>query len=329
MVLKAKSPAATEVAATETKVAAKPAAKPAAKAAAPKFEEMDESSLATGTEDGAGSDGAETDAAETATPGVVEGKAPSSIAPVSEAEAAAETREATKPVKPVVKEKIVAEADTADASTSTEVAVAPTNALAVSKKHVGALSTLENVFDPSTLDFNTFPRVTVGLDGFSVDDGRDLGKQIGIEVMSYNDRWVCAPGDDSDEAKKLVRYSLDGKHIDAPGTDDDGRSCAEYITELKEVHGMSDAGLKKYQAIYGFMTYANDEVIDEVEREIIGLQVPPQSRALFLRHQITHGVKITRGLVADDPMVWCKQEKKAGTGTKKFALIHFFPKQQA
>lgn len=309
MVLKAKTPA--------EKAATKPAATPA-------FEAMDETSTEVAGE--GATDTPETDEAEAATSGVAEGKKPAAIETVSEADAAAETREATKPAAKPATPKVTAPEADAEASTSTEVAVAATNSVAISKKFVGALSALENAIDPSSLDFNTFPRVTVGLDGFSMDDGSDLGKTIAIEVMSYNDRWVCAPGDDSDESKKLVRYSLDGKFIDAPGTDDHGRPCAEYITELKEVHGLTDAGLKKYLSVYGFMTYANDEEIDEVERDIIALQVPPQSRALFTRHQITHGVKIQRKLVEDSSMVWCRQEKKAGQGTKKFALINFAAK---
>lgn len=214
----------------------------------------------------------------------------------------------------------------AKAAETTAVAIsnAKAGAVSVTKKFAGALTELENQFDPSGIDFNTFPRVTVGLDGFSKDE-QDLGKEIRIEVMSYNSRFVCAPGTDDEEAKKLVRYSLDGKTISSNG-DDNGMDVQAYIKELKTVHGMDDAGLKEYLSIFGFLTHANGEEIPEADREIIELQVPPQSRALFTRHQMTEGVKISRGVTQASPFVVCRQEKKQGSGTKKFALINFASK---
>jgi hypothetical protein len=236
--------------------------------------------------------------------------------PASEADAAAATSEAAKPSKEAVQQ-----------ATQTAIALSKSAAVAnrVTSKFVGALSEKENVFDPRSLDFNTFPRVTVGLDGFSDDSGVDLGKVIAIEVMSYNTRWVASPGTDDEEAKKDVRYSLDGQTIDSTG-DDNGMSVREYIQVLKDVKGYKDAGLKEYLAIYGFLTYSNDADIDPADYEIIALQVPPQSRALFERHQITMGVKIQRGTVEASDIVWCGQEKKQG-GNKKFALINFSAKK--
>jgi len=233
------------------------------------------------------------------------------LEPGSEADAAADTREATRPSAEAVKE-----------ATTTAVAIAKEKgALAVSKKFVGHLSDKENVFEPGSLDFNTFPRVTVGLDGFSDDTGRDLGKTIKIEVMSYNARFVASPGTDDEAAKKHVRYSLDGKTIDSSG-DDNGMSVQAYIGELKELHGYKDAALKEYQTIYGFLTYANDADIAPEDFEIVALQVPPQSRALFTRHQVTHGIKVQRGTVEASDIVVCRQSKQKG-GNKTFALINF------
>jgi len=236
--------------------------------------------------------------------------------PDSEEEAAAATREAAKPSKEAVKENTEkALAIVKEASVST----------VVTKKFIGALSEKENVFDPRSLDFNTFPRVTVGLDGFSSDAGEDYGDLIAIEVMSYNTRWVASPGVDDEEAKVHVRYSLDGKTIDSTG-DDNGESLQAWVKTLKEVHGFEKASIKEYLAIYGFMTYADGAEIDPADLEIIALQVPPQSRALFERHQITMGVKISRGTVEASDIVWASQEKKVAGG-KKYALINFSAKQ--
>lgn len=276
--------------------------KPAADASqsASKFEAMDDSA---------------TDVAVAEKPAVT-------VAEIPEQPAAQTAAAATPTAEAAVDAKEAAKAAT---ETAVVVANAKANAVVASKKFVGALSDKENVFDPSTLDFNTFPRVTVGLDGFSDDSGRDLGKVIKIEVMSYNTRWVASPGTDDEESKKFVRYSLDGKTIDSNG-DDNGMDIQAYINEMKTVHGLEDAGLKEYLAIYGFLTFANGEEIAEADRDIVGLQVPPQSRALFTRHQMTEGVKIQRGIVQASDVVVCTQEKKSGSGTKKFALIHFSSK---
>jgi hypothetical protein len=212
------------------------------------------------------------------------------------------------------------EAEAKAKATETAVAlVRETKVAAAAKKFVKAMDDKENVFDPASLDFNTFPRVVVGLDGFSIDDGRDLGKVIQIEVMSFNSRFVAAPGDDSDEAKQHVRYSLDGIHIDSKD-DFNGTLISDYIKHLKHL-GYNDADRKEYLSIYGFMTHSDGAEIAEADREIIALQVPPQSRTLFDRHRMTEGVKIARGVVAPTDFLVCTQEKV--NGTKKYAQIKF------
>ena len=213
-------------------------------------------------------------------------------------------------------------------ATTTAIAVAKQNAVATAtKKFSGALQNLENVFDPAGMDFNTFPRIVVGLDGFSSDSDDDLGKEIGLELMSYNTRYTLSPGVDDEDAKQHVRFSLDGKTLDCPNNPEQhGMDCAAYLKVLKDVEGYDNAAMKEYVALYGFMTFAKGAIIDPAEREIVSVQVPPQSRALFTRFQVNQGVLIQRKLAPAHPGVRLLQEKQTA-GTRKFASIKFGPEK--
>lgn len=215
-----------------------------------------------------------------------------------------------------------APAATQEPSKSTAVANRSANSVstAVKKAYQPALEDLRNVIDPAGMEFNTFTRVTVGLDGFEDDQKKDLGKEIKLELMSWNNRFVASPGTQDADAAEYVRYSLDGKTIE--GTNDD---IMDYVKQLKEVEGYKDAALKEYLTLYGFLTHANGKDIDMVDRSIVAVQVPPQSRALFTRYQIETGVKISQGVMEATPTLVLRQEKQQGK-TTKFAIIRFSAK---
>lgn len=204
--------------------------------------------------------------------------------------------------------------------------VAPKNAVAVAKKFTPALEEYKNVIDPSTMDFDTFTRVTVGLDGFTDDQDVPLGKIIKIQLMSWNERYTVTAGEDNAEANEKVRFSLDGKTID--GT---GESVTEYLKVLREVDGYENASVKKYYALYGFLmqTSAPDAKgypkvvdVDPVDRAIVSIQIPPRSVSLFTRYQITTGVKVSQGLIEPSDEIVLTQGKQAGK-TKDYANIQF------
>ena len=196
--------------------------------------------------------------------------------------------------------------------------VKPANtAMAVAgAKYTPALQEFKDQIDPSTLDFDTFPRVTVGLDGFSDDKETDLGKRIKLKLMSWNERYLVTTGVDTEEANKLVQYSLDGKVIDSTG-----QSTAEYLAFLKS-EGYKDAEIKKYYAIYGFLCFANDKDIDQVDQSIVSVQVPPRSVSLFTRFQIEYGVKVAQGIVQPTDVLVLNQLKAKGKA-KAYASIEF------
>lgn len=182
-----------------------------------------------------------------------------------------------------------------------------------------ALAQFENAIDPTTLEFNTLNRVTVGLDGFSDEREVDLGKKIAMEMLSYNERFVVTTGAQNDkEADKLVKFSPDGK------VTEDGTDVNEYIAYLKE-QGYDKAAKKKYLALIGFLVYKDGNEIEPEDREIISVQIPPMSVALFTRYQMTHGVKVSQGVAEDSPILFLTQEKVKGDKTN-YASINFSSK---
>lgn len=245
-------------------------------------------------------------AAET-TVGVVEAEVAATPAATAAAAAAIDTASDT-----------AAAAIPAAASTTAIAPVAP-KALStvVGKKFAPALSTYSNVFDPSSLAFNTFNRVTVDLGGFNDADKKELGNDIVLQLMSFNERYAITPGVQDDDATQHVRYSLDGKTID--GT---GESVLDYLKVLREVEGYTNADVKKYLALYGFLVKQDDTVIDPADRQIVEIQVPPMSVAYFTRFQIETGVKISQGVLQASDLIGIKVEKAQGK-TTKYAAIKF------
>lgn len=218
-------------------------------------------------------------------------------------------------------EQAAPEAKQETQSESTAVATRPAASVSTvvkkQPKYREALVEYKDVIDPQTVEFNTFRRITVGLDGFEDDQKVDLGKEIHLELMSYNDRWVVSPGTQDKEATDHVRYSADGKTID--GTE---QTVQEYLDYLKKVEAYDEASVKQYMTVYGFLTYSNGKEIDVIDRSLVAVQVPPQSRAFFDRYRIETGFKVAAGVMEETNHLVLKQEKQQGK-TTKYAVIRF------
>lgn len=205
------------------------------------------------------------------------------------------------------------------AKTSATVAVAAAfagSALAkVGSKFVEAFTEQKNQFDPTSLDYDTFPRVTVGLDGFSDTDKADYGKEIVLQILSWNETHSVSPGGPVNaESTKLLRYSLDGKTID-----DTGESVFEYLKYLKEVEGYEEAAIKKYISLYGTIEGGKHD------GRMVSVQIPPRSVAKFQGHRIAQGVAISRGKANPDDRVKLTQVKVDGKSAKYAAVLFSAP----
>lgn len=188
---------------------------------------------------------------------------------------------------------------------TTAIAKAATTAVAAAPlKFSAALTEYHNVLEPSDvqdLGAGAFPKVIANLGGFSLDRNgakTKLGKEIDFQLISYNERLAVVPGVDGADAKKRVRYSYDGRTIR-----DGGKTIEQYLQELRDA-GFEKATTKKYLEVWGMVIRREEKgvMVDVApeDREIVQLQLSPQSVTRWKAQQIQLGLKISQGLINFD-----------------------------
>lgn len=193
-------------------------------------------------------------------------------------------------------------------------ALSPLTAGTVLKQLQNAIPTT----DLEALGFGVFPRVTVGLDGFSIDKTKELGKKIKIEVLSWSYVWIVTHGENNNaEADKLIRTSYDGVQLKGG----EG-SVADYIKYLKDSEGYEKAAVKQYAEVYANLlwTEAAGDVAPE-DLQIVQVSLSPQSVGQWGRYMLESGLRRARG-IEDSNIVVLTQEKKV-LGSNKFGVAHF------
>lgn len=202
--------------------------------------------------------------------------------------------DAAAPAQAATKQTI---SEDAPAAATTAVALAPVTALAVpGQRHQAALQNFEYAF--SLEDVRSIglaaPRVTIDQGGFAL-DGKELGKELTVQVLSYNPRWLVTAGIPGDEGKALVRFSYDGITIDG-----DSESVKDYLDFLKKDY--PNASIKCYTDLWAIVTGGKDEAADIIGETVV-VQLSPQSAGKLKWYQIQQGVKIARGLARDTDSV--------------------------
>lgn len=231
-------------------------------------------------------------------------------------ESEAETNTQAVATEPTAQVEQVAQAQVA---ATTAIAKAATTAIAKSVKPTAALQELENVMDVDTvrnLGIGTFPRMLADRAGLMLDK-EELGNWAKVELISFNRRWIVTPGVQGDDAKELVRYSYDKETIEGEVV-----SVQAYLQQLKD-DGYDKASVKEYFDAFGFLLATeSDGDIAEEAREMVQLQLSPQSVAQFKSFQIQQGFKIARGLAQPSNEVKIGLQKKE-FGSNKFAHMTF------
>lgn len=178
--------------------------------------------------------------------------------------------------------------------------------------------------DLEAMGFGVFPRITVGLDGFSRDKDQELGKRIKIAVLSWNPVWFVVTGEQNDnEANKLIRTSYDGTNLKGgEGT------VVDYIAHLRE-EGYEKATSKQYVEVYANLLEYQDAkgnvvVVSEEDQEIIQVSLSPQSVGQWQRYMLESGLRKAKG-IEDSNVVVMNQERKV-LGSNKFGFATFSPK---
>lgn len=180
-----------------------------------------------------------------------------------------------------------------EAPQTTAVAAARTTAVSAGLTNNTILKQLQNAIpteELETIGYNTFPRITIGTDGYTVNKTRRLGEEITIEVLSWSYVTSITAGENNNpEADKLFRSSYDGINLtDGSGTVED------YIKYLK-AEGYDKASAKKYAEVYcNVLSNGKNEQIEP--EEIFQLSLSPQSVAQFCRFMLESGLRIRKGI---------------------------------
>ena len=239
---------------------------------------------------------------------------------IQDAEVISETQASNATAKAAAAETTNSKPSQVDvAKTSATLAVAAASAgtglAKVGSKFVEAFTAQQNQFDPTSLDYDTFPRITVGLDGFSDTDSKEYGKEIVLQILSWNEHYSVSPGGAvNPETTKLLKYSLDGKTID-----ETGQPVAEYLAFLRDVEGYPEASVKKYISLYGTVEGG------DYDGHMVSVQIPPRSVPKFQGHRIAQGVAISRGKAEADERVKLTQVKVDGKSAKYAAILFSAP----
>jgi hypothetical protein len=205
-----------------------------------------------------------------------------------------------------------------------QLVAASSQALASPLKSVQTtLEGLKDVIGGSDLEamgIGVFPRITVGLDGFSIDKSKDLGKQIKVEVLSWNYVWLVTTGEQNDsEANKLIRTSYDGVNLK------NGEGLVtDYVAHLKSEE-YDKATCKQYVEIYANLLSSEEKGdVDPENQAIHQISVSPQSVGKWAAYQLETKMRKLKG-IADSNIVVLNAEKKI-LGPNKFGIINFAAK---
>lgn len=171
----------------------------------------------------------------------------------------------------------------------TAIATQQVNAVATTSASINPFAEMKNAY---TVDYNTLAQLMATNGNFMAkEDGAMLGDKIVLQLMSFQDNWVVSPGSDTDEAKKLVRYSNDGINTK------DGEDIAQYIADLKAA-GYNKAYLSKRVIIVGALVDAGK--LPAMVDTLVQIDVAPNSKALFDRYTIQSAFDVGRGKVTKE-----------------------------
>lgn len=143
-----------------------------------------------------------------------------------------------------------------------------------------------------SLGVGAFPRVTIDLGGFTLDK-EELGTEIKLDLISWNNRWMITTGAQDDESKKKVKVSHDNETIS-----DTGETIREVLEQFRE-DGYTKAACKGYIDLWGMLTFAKGKDIEADDRQMVQIQLSPESVKKFRAFQVETGVK---KLSSSDPL---------------------------
>jgi len=188
------------------------------------------------------------------------------------------------------------EADTAaadgleDAAPAAATAVAVKQSSALTAPRVQAINVLSNMKDAFRVEFDSVPRILAVPDVSPLqfkDTNEKLGDQIKIQLMSYQDSWVCGPNDNKAEAE-TVKYSEDGKYSR------DGVLLTDHLADLK-AQGYTKANIQHRCVIVGELLETNGKTPTDRLGTLVQIDLPPTAFSSFKGYQLQASFQVAKG----------------------------------
>lgn len=180
-----------------------------------------------------------------------------------------------------------APAATAAPAATTAVATQTTRAVSTAKAVV-TQNVLSDKKDAFYVEFDSMPRLAAEQGSFTVKDSSeaDLGPEIKMELMSYQESWVASPNDKKADVE-LVKYSDDG--IESK----DGVNLQQHIADLKE-QGYDKAKIAHRCIIVGELLSAGPAGADLVGN-LIQVDLPETGRRSFNAYALQASWAVGKG----------------------------------
>lgn len=248
---------------------------------------------------------------------------PSAPSPATDNSAAAASTPAVQPGPSPAVATPAASAVTALAPTSASVLPALRQSDAVARMtEAGKL--IDGMRNLLTVDWNTLTRLKSNQGRTVIDNGHstDLGKWFEFELLSFQDNYLVSPGSDSDDAKKLAKYSDDGVNLK-----DDPRTVQEYLDFLNE-SGYPRAKLqKRIVLVASMLDCANDVDAALVDGLLFQIDLPPMSKMEWEKYSRQIQFDLAKGRVTLDQAIriraTCTIEKQRSGQNKEYTKVNF------
>lgn len=205
--------------------------------------------------------------------------------------------------------------------TSTAV-TAPVAGGALTAQRVVTQNVLSGMKDAFRVEFDSVPRILAVPDTSPLqfkDTEEKLGDQIKVQLLSYQDSWVCGPNDKKAEPD-TVKYSDDGV------TTRDGVSLADHLADLK-AQGWSKATIQHRCVIVGELLEVNGKNGSERLNTLVQLDLPPTAFSSFKGYQLQASFQVAKGrkTAEEAAVLTIKAEGAKNKGGEAYVKMTFLP----
>ena len=179
--------------------------------------------------------------------------------------------------------------------------------------------------DALRVNYNDLTQIMVTNGNVALKEGKELlGDHVGLEIISFQNQWVCSPGGDTqdDESKEYLKFSDDGVYV--KGTD----QLLTDAVKLAVAAGYEKAKIAERLILVGALVYPGKDkkgnVIDELQDELVQIDLAPRSKAAFKAYRINAAFKVSKGLL--DPQAAlrvCMSAKVMSKGTMNWTDAEF------